>query len=153
MSQFIRVISLSIAACFLSSCGNLNHLPSSYKGPTATIFQAPMKDSEKRNCGMVLAIDNKNYNMAGLGVSSLKDSFRIEAGTHRLLLRGHVVYFSELRNLAKQSYAEDWVTVRLKEGGRYVVKTRTDASGTSVWLEESEFERVISPVVRPNKRG
>ena len=110
-------------------------------------------DSEKRNCGMVLAIDNKSYNMAGLGVSSLKDVFRIEAGTHRLLLRGHVVYLSELRNLAKQSYAEDWVSVQLKEGGRYAVKTRTDASGTSVWLAESETDRAICPVIRPNKRG
>jgi hypothetical protein len=153
MFSLFHLIALSLAACFLTSCANLNHLPGSYKGPTATIFQAPMNDFEKRNCGMILAIDDKKYNMAGMGVSSLKDVIRIEAGTHRLLLRGHVVYLSELRNLAKQSYAEDWVSVQLKDGGRYAVKTRTDATGTSVWLVESETDRPVSPIIRPNKRG
>jgi hypothetical protein len=126
---------------------NMKHLPDSFEGPVATIDQTTVIDDEKNNCGFVLAVDDKEYDFSG--VSLLGPVFRSEPGKHRLLLRGHVVYFSELRNLSSPPHAEGWVEVNLISGKRYRVMTETDESGSRVWLSDAETGAAVSPIISP----
>ncbi len=137
---------LILASGILTSCAtNMEHLPPSYQGPVATIDQTVSTDSEKRNCGFVLAVDSKRYQFSD--VSKLKDVFRVEAGPHKLLLRGHVVYLMEIRNFFAPAHSQGWVDVTLKAGHQYIVQTKTDKSGTSVWLFDASSGQIASPVV------
>lgn len=147
MSSLSRLGLVAVASSLLLSCANTEHLPPSYPGPVATIDQTVRTDFEKRNCGFVLAIDDKTYTFSG--VSTLKPVVKVEAGRHRLLLRGHVVYLAELRNFAPSPHAEGWVNVNLAAGKRYLVQTSHDGAGTSVWLSDAETGHPVSPVIPP----
>lgn len=116
-----------------------------YQGPIATIDQTIRVDHEKRNCGFVLAVDDKKYEFSG--VSNLKPIFKLPAGKHRLLLRGHVVFLMELLNFNPPPHAEGWVEVNLENGKHYRVLTQTDQAGTSVWLSDAETGKPVSPVI------
>ena len=135
-----------LLACTLSSCMSVEHLPPSYQGPVATIDQTIRIDGEKRNCGFVLAVDDKKYEFSG--VSNLKPVFKVESGKHRLLLRGHVVYLMEIRNFNPPPHAEGWVEVDLVAGKSYRVMTETDQAGTRVWLSDAENSQPVSPVIQ-----
>ncbi|MES2596955.1 MAG: hypothetical protein V4662_16545 [Verrucomicrobiota bacterium] len=143
-----RLVASSLLAFgSLTSCVSVDHLAPTYQGPVATIDQKVIVDSEKRNCGFVLAVDDKRY--AFSDVSKLKDVFNVEPGRHRLLLRGHVVYLMELRNFSPSPHSQGWVDVTLQPAHRYRVQTRTDAAGTSVWLVDETSGHPASPVIAP----
>ena len=149
MASLSRLLLLTFSS-LLISCANMEHLPASYQGPVATIEQTVRTDSEKRNCGFVLAIDDKDYKMSD--VSKLKRVFNVEPGKHRLLLRGHVVYLMEIRNFVPTPHAEGWVDVHLVAGKKYQVQTKHDKAGTSVWLSDAESGEPVSPVIAPTPR-
>lgn len=152
MSRNICILSLSVtlSVMLLSSCTSVTHLAPGYQGPTASIDQTERPDEEKRNYAQVLAIDDKKYEFWDM--STLKPVFEVEAGKHRLLLRGSVVFFFELLNLAPPPHSEGWVDVNLSADQTYRVVSQTGFLGTSVWIEEAGTGKKVSRIVPPNPR-
>src|SRR5688500_3252241 len=124
MTSLSRLGLMAAASSLLLSCTTIEHLPETYQGPVATIEQTVRTDSEKRNCGFVLADDDKDYKRSD--VSKLKRGVNVQAGRHRLLLRGRVIYLIEIRNIIPPPHCEGWVDVNLTAGKKYRVETKHD---------------------------
>jgi len=164
----LRSLAICFALLLLTSCASsYKPVPDDYTGPTATISDSGIVESQsKAQLFAVTAIDGNPiansfgataHASAGQGLRIIKSLVERQVPAHamKITLEASHTTGAPIHALFSQA-AGTFFSVKgtldftPKPGGKYVVKGELKKDGSSVWLEDAETHQLVTEKVRQN---